>query len=474
MKKEILRINNLNLNYSQKGRLEQVSLCILEGECVGFMGLTYSGKELLVQVLTGDADEDVRDHIIYVDGRRVTDQADLEKKVYRITASNYVIDDWTVAEYIGLVNVGWFKMIWGRRILEEETAAYFDELELPFDVSCKMRDLTELEKRLADLVKACRHGKKIVIIEDEFEGMRPESIRKFAKVMKRIIKGRMAVIVNSHSDMVLSTLSDKYIIFQNGRIVKKCQKDYIRSSAHLEKFLMGNTVISSKRSLDSYTLEENAEKEQDAVYRVRGLKLKDGKTKEFNFVRGEVITFLILNGKEKERIFMLLSGRKYEEGSYCILNGRRYNSIDFAEFVARKVVSVMHVGSREEVFSSMSVGENLLLPSLQKISSLEYIASAKKMLKMLGDSMDNNEILSDTSAEMLGVNDLIRLTMERWYVYNPRVLVLFEPFALCDAYGVSIVKSYIKKFANKGTAVIIIKSREEYVEDISDRIISLD
>lgn len=474
MKKEILRINNLNLNYSQTKKLEHVSLCILEGESVGFMGLTYSGKELLVQILTGGTDEDIRDHIVYVDGRKVMDNAELEKKVYRITASNYVIDDWTVAEYIGLVDAGWFKMIWGRHILEEETSAYFDELELPFDVSCRMRDLTELEKRLADLVKACRHGKKIVIIEDEFEGLRPESIRKFSRVMKRIIKGRMAVIVNSHSDMVLSTLSDKYVIFQNGCIVKKCQKNYIRNSAHMEKFLMGNKIISSKGSLDSYKLEENAQNEQAAIYRVCGIKLKSGRTEEFSFARSEVTTFLILDGKEKERIFMQLSGRQHEEGSYCILNSRRYDNMNFTEFVEEKVVSVMHMGSREEVFSSMSVGENLLLPSLQKISSLEYIASAKKMLKMLGNNMDNREILSNTSADELGINDLISLTLERWYVYNPRVLVLFEPFALCDAYGVSIVKSYIKKFANKGTAVIIVKSREEYVEDISDQIVSLD
>lgn len=472
MKKEVLRINNLNLDYGQAKRLEQVSLCILEGECVGFRGLTYSGKDLLVRLLSGDTEEDIRDYIVYIDGRKVTGNTELRKKVYRITSSNYVIDDWTVAEYIGLVNAGWLKIIWGRRALEEETAAYFDELELPFDVSCKMRELSELEKRLADLVKACRHGKKIVIIEDEFEGMRPESIQKFARVMRRLVQGRMAVIVNSHSDMVSSILSDKYIIFKKGRIVKKCRKDYIKSSMHLEKFLMGDTAISNKRSLDSYVLEENAQK--DSVYKVRKLKLRNGRKEEFNFVKGEVTTFLILNGKEKERIFMLLSGRTDEEGSYCILNSKRYDSVRFTEFVEEKVVSVMHLGSQEEVFSSMSVEENLLLPSLQKISSLEYIASAKKMLRMLGNNMDSSEILSNIPAEELGVNDLISLTLERWYVYNPRVLVLFEPFALCDVYGVSIVKSYIKKFANKGTAVIILKSREEYVEDISDRIISLD
>lgn len=81
---------------------------------------------------------------------------------------------------------------------------------------------------------------------------------------------------------------------------------------------------------------------------------------------------------------------------------------------------------------------------------------------------------ADEAAGDLEINDIISITLERWYIYNPKVLVLFEPFVQCDVYGVSLVKSYIKKFANKGTAVIIIKSREEYVEDISDQIISIE
>ena len=134
----------------------------------------------------------------------------------------------------------------------------------------------------------------------------------------------------------------------------------------------------------------------------------------------------------------------------------------------------MHMGSEEEVFAGMSAGENLLIPSLRKISSLEYIANSSKIPRMLGEKLGQAEVAPDAAADSLGVNDIINITLERWYIYNPKVLILFEPFARCDLMGVSIVKSYIKKFANRGSAVIIIKSREEYVEDISDQIISVE
>ena len=51
--------------------------------------------------------------------------------------------------------------------------------------------------------------------------------------------------------------------------------------------------------------------------------------------------------------------------------------------------------------------------------------------------------------------------------------LLYEPFTSCDAYGVSIIMSYIKKFTNRGTAVIVVKSNLEYMEEVSDRIFDL-
>ena len=473
MRKEILRINNLTVSIGRMQSLENITLCILEGEMVGFLGLAYSGKDLTVKILSGEVQEELRRHHIYIGGRRISEPSELAGAVYRIAASNYVIDDWTVAEYVGLVESGWFQLMWKKRRLEEQVKKFFGELGVDIGVSGKMKDLSELEKRIVDVVKAKWNRKKILIVEDEFEGMGPEDIRSFGAAVKRLIAGDMGVVINSHSDMVLSLLSEKYVIFKKGRLVKKCRKDYIKNGLHLEKFLLGGGVISKKKGLDSYMLEEQ-EGEGKPVYRIEGLRMSSGKIHDFNFLRGEIVTFLALDGKVKEGLFMILSGRRAAPYISCVLNSRVYRAADFSDYVREKVVSVMHMGSEEEVFAGMSAGENLLIPSLRKISSLEYIANSSKIPRMLGEELGQSEVAPDAAADSLGVNDIINITLERWYIYNPKVLILFEPFARCDLMGVSIVKSYIKKFANRGSAVIIIKSREEYVEDISDQIISVE
>ena len=104
------------------------------------------------------------------------------------------------------------------------------------------------------------------------------------------------------------------------------------------------------------------------------------------------------------------------------------------------------------MFEHMTVGENLMLPSLEKISFWDYIRSSRNIRKMI---LEENHNLKDVKAEGLGINERIQMTLERWYIFNPMVLILFEPFALCDVNGVDIVKKYVKKFSNNGATVII-------------------
>lgn len=73
---------------------------------MGFLGLTYSGKDLLVDLLTGKIAEGNGKKDIYLGGIQVKDWKELNGYIYRIHVENYQIDDWTVAEYLGLVESG--------------------------------------------------------------------------------------------------------------------------------------------------------------------------------------------------------------------------------------------------------------------------------------------------------------------------------------------------------------------------------
>ena len=152
MKREILRIQEMNYAGENGRGLDYISLYLLEGEITGFSGLAGSGKELLVEILTGGQRYD--SGIVSVCGRRIVSSEELADTVYKIVDSNYRIEDWSAAEYIGLVGAQSPFVMLRKKRLAKEIQYLFDELRLGIDPLKRLRDLTELEKRLVDVAKA--------------------------------------------------------------------------------------------------------------------------------------------------------------------------------------------------------------------------------------------------------------------------------------------------------------------------------
>ena len=471
-----MRISNLSCRYNQVWSLDRISFYIFEGECVGFLGLSFSGKDFLIRLLCGREDFDVRNMHLYIEGKQLMQESERSELIYRLCPGNYTIGEWTAAEYMGLVRRRWLQLRKDRSGMNEKAREQLAQLDIAFDVTRRLSDLTELEKRLMDLAKAVSTGAKLLVIDDEFEGMDIPSIRRFSELLHRgIRKNHMSAIISSHSNLLLNLLSDRFLIFKDGKIVKKCRTDEILEPGQMEAYLLGGSITTRKKSLDAYVREQNEQKNDESVitYRARNLRLNNGKTADFNFVRGKVTVLLVLNEQERERIFLNLSGRRMDEQAYCILDSERLQHGNYLEFVKHRISSVMHMGDGSEVMENMTVTENLLLPSLEKLTFWDYTLFSEAIKTSV--EKEESSLLQErqSQAKNLDINDSIQVILQRWYLFHPKVLVLFEPFAQCDLYGISLVKSYIRKFASRGTAVIIVKCREEYIEDIADEIISV-
>ena len=470
MKKEVLRINRLSLTEKDTAGLTDVSLCLLEGESCGFLGLENSGKHMMVDVLCGERLWNKGS--VYIDGHVVTDKKTYKKSTYYANVSNFFVEDWLVAEYIGLEYTKFPFGILREKPLVHQVKLLMKEIGLGLRVDERVKELSELEKRQMDLVKAYQRGARILIIEDEFEGCTVKDIEKYKEILNRLIKkGGMTAIINSHSDQVSQILSDKFIIFKEGSIVKKCKKNYIKSDAHLEQFLLRQRTTSSKINLErNNNIQDNS---KEILYAVSKIFLKKKKELKFHFRKGEITSILILDIELGKKIFRLLSGREINPTVLVKLEGETCNFRKTTDYVKHKIVSSEGLGDSKEMFLTLSVGENLIISSLDKISIWSYPISKYRLEKMAEKQIRHSLTDVKTSIKEMEVNDYITLLLERWYIYKPKVVVLFEPFNQCDMRGISMIKMYLKKFAEMGTTIIIIKSRDEYIEDISDHIVRI-
>lgn len=468
MKTEALQVSNLSLKISHTLMLDNISFLLGQGECTSVMGLSNSGKDELVDILNGElCGESGR---IYIDNIFMSSPNKIKEKVHHISPINYAIHDWTVAEYIGLVTKKFNFPGCQFKMLEHEIAHLLKTLSIPIDASKKISEMSEIEKRLMDLAKCYYRKASVLIIEDEFDGCTSEEIIRFGNIMKRIADRRLTVIINSYSDLLNITLADSYIIFEKGRMVKRCRKEQIHSLKELKAYIAGNTrqgVLTLERDEPTKTIYPDAE-----VFSVKNYTLCDGQTIDFSFAEKEIVSIHILNRQEKKHLFYILSGRIIDRQTEFFLNREKKRFKNVSDFVTNKIVSIADIGSQKELLPKESAGDNIVIPSLRKISSMNHTIHGKKLSRML-DRQIKEKISRVTGCDCNRNLQNIAIQFERWYVYNPKVIIILEPFLHCDAYESLLIKSYIRNFASNGCTVILLLSRIEHFEDLSDRIIEI-
>ncbi len=472
MKREILRVNELNYADEEGQSLNHVSFFLTAGDRAALVGLAASGRDTLVGILTGTREADLDSFGLFLDGKRLFDQEELVSRVYRMSPALRMIDTWSVAEYLLLMehgNAG--SVLLRHRVIQDRAEKCLGQFGIALDPARTISRLSELERWLLDLARAMLSGARVLLIEDEFDGMRETEIDAFARALDEIVAENAAVIVNSHSDLVSGKLSDRYLIFKNGKIVKKCKKEFITGPEQLERFFLGRSVRSKKKTLDVY--EKETREDEEIVYRIFRMRLPDGSRQNLYFRKGTVTTFLVSDEKRKRHFFQCVSGLWNPPGCYRIVDGKRCWSMSEAAMVEKRLALIEALGDPKEIFTNLDLGDNLLLPSLRKISGPEYLKNAGKLSALLSEGMLKSGLLSENGEGRRDVNDIICITLERWFVFHPQVLFLLNPFMRCDAYGSMVVRSYIRKFALHDTAVIIVKSRDEYVGDLSDQILDL-
>ena len=470
MMKILFQVKNLSLKKESMGKLYNASISFFGGMIYSLAGLDYSGRDIFLKIIKGNIDDKKYEGLFFIDNKVLNSAKKLKEYIYIFSLQNKIIDDWTVAEYISLREGKWFLSKNNLRNMTKRIEAVLEDFGLDISGSKKVRELGVLTRYQIEFIRAIILNKKIVIIEDEFTNMKYEYIELFSKWLKTNMKEDMTIILNTYSQIASYKCSDIFVCFKKGCIVKVCRKDSIEGIDKLYNFIVGSTMNEKISSLSSvYTY--NRLHSNDEVYSVSGNFF--GKNIEtYSFSKGKVYSFIIEDHNNRYKFFEAISGVNNRDKKYFI--ERYYQKvIRVQDLIEKKIISVDGIGERDFLAENMSIEDNLLLPSLNKISNLNYLINQYELKRVIFEELKSKDINKSDLVSALDVDQKICVSLERWLIFRPKVFIIFEPFIYCDNYGLSLIKNYLKKFAKAGTTVIVIKSRLEYIEDISDEIISI-
>lgn len=220
---------------------------------------------------------------------------------------------------------------------------------------------------------------------------------------------------------------------------------------------------------------------------IEGLGISFGGLKAVNDVSfgvkpGEIVSVIGPNGAGKTTLFNMISG-VYRPGSgKVLLNGEDVTAMS-PHLLARR--GMCRTFQNLQVFQSMTVLENVVsgyhlqesgsvladllnLPTSRRRAK-EAEAGARELLKRVG-----LERAAEREAGSLSYGSLKRLEIARAMALKPKVLLLDEPAAGCNAVETEEIDHLIAEIAASGVAILLVEHDMKLVMRISNHIVVLD
>jgi branched-chain amino acid transport system ATP-binding protein len=196
----------------------------------------------------------------------------------------------------------------------------------------------------------------------------------------------------------------------------------------------------------------------------------------------EVFSIIGPNGAGKTTLFNIVSGVYRPTNGSVLLDGQDVTNLPpvqlarrglsrtfqnlqifFRMTVIENVTVGLHVSERASLFADL-----LGLPKVRR-QNAESHRQAMELLGRVGLQQK-----ASMPAASLAYGELKRLEIARALATKPRVLLLDEPAAGCNATETAEIEALIRKVAADGVAVVLVEHDMRLVMNVSDRILVLD
>ena len=202
----------------------------------------------------------------------------------------------------------------------------------------------------------------------------------------------------------------------------------------------------------------------------------------FNVKKGEIVSIIGPNGAGKTTLFNMLSGVYTPGTGKVTLEGEDVTAMA-PHLLARRGMS--RTFQNLQIFQQMSVLENamtgfhirerghvvadmLALPAA-RARARACERDARALLKRVG-----LERAAEREASALSYGSLKRLEIARALALDPKILLLDEPAAGCNAVETEEIDHLIEEVAREGVAILLVEHDMKMVMRISNHIVVLD
>ena len=389
----------------------------------------------------------------------------LHHGIAMITQELSPIEHMTVAEnlylgrepHIGGVIVNFARMA-------KNAAALLDELGFDVPAKAKMSDLSLAQIQLVEIAKALSYDAQIVIMDEPTSAIGEHEVHVLFDALRRIKARGAGIIYVSHKLTEIFEIADEYTVFRDGRFIETGRIDSI-DRKHLVTQIVGHEV----------TMVEKGDPISGAraLLEVRNLSRK-GHFRDISLQvpAGEVLGIYGLLGSGRTPFVETIYGIHSPTNGEVVLDGLPVPPGNPKRSIRLGMAMVSEDRKDSGLVLIASIAHNITLSSVARRAVSGFIKQ-KAEAEIVQNMIQSQRIKASSPAmavESLSGGNQQKVVFARCLTTNPKLLICDEPTRGIDEGSKQEIYGFLRKFAAKGHAVLVVSSEAPEILQVSDRI----
>ncbi len=469
----IISCRNICKRFAGVRALDGVNLDLYPGEIHALIGENGAGKSTLIKVLSGIY---VRDEgTILYNGKEVeigTIEAAKKIGIAVIHQELSVVKALTAPENVFLgeeIIRGKFIKTLDAKRMREETRRILETLgvQVPLDVPAK--ELSIAQCQLIEIAKALKEHAKVLILDEPTTALTTDETEALFRVLKRLREEKeTAILFVSHRLEEIYRISDKITVYRDGKFVG-CEATAMLPQNRLISMMVGRELS------DMYPKKQPHLGE--VLLEVKHLRRK-GAVQDASFVlhKGELLGIGGLMGAGRTELVRMLAGVDVADGGEILLNGSPLKLRHPEDAIAAGIVLVPEDRKKSGLFVSLSVNDNVSLPTLKNYEKHFQIdrKEEKQAVEHVIDKLSVKLASPSVPVKSLSGGNQQKIAIGKWLLlHGIRVFILDEPTRGVDVGAKFEIYKIMEDILEQGAAIIMVSSDLPELLAMSDRILVL-
>lgn len=467
-----LEIKGLSKRFGGVQALSKIDFIANGGEVHALLGENGAGKSTLIKCLGACQSYDEGE--IYLEGKKVT--ASLPKEAFKegigiVFQELSLVPSLSVADNLFLeVPVDNKLSIQRHRIIREKTKEILKKYGVEeIDPDMLVEELTLSEKQIIEIVKVVSRETKVVVFDEATSALTDNRVKWLLNLVRKLKEEQRIVLFVSHRMGEIRAFCDVVTVFRNGKDVGRFNLSEI-DNTQLVDLMLG-------RKVNGYYPEKQSFATDKVALEAKGLSFEHFlKDVSFTLNYGEVVGLGGLAGQGQNSLMMTLAGCVKPQKGQLILDGKRVSFANPGVAMKQGVVLLPEERATEGLVLEMSIADNLLLPSISRVTKAGFI-DQKKSQKILNDAVNNLAIkigkLDDPVKSLSGGNQQ-KVVLAKLLMLEPKVLLLFDVTRGVDVGTKSTMFSLIRELAAQGNSILFYSTDIEELVNVCDRVLVMD